>query len=338
MVNICFVGAGGIAKIHADEYVKNPRVKIQAVCDVNEKNLNEFADKYSIEGRYTSLEEMLKSEKNLDAADVCVWTRDHASSTIMALNAGLHVMCEKPMARNAKEAQEMVDAAKKNNKLLMIAFPRRFEPKTVVAKEMIDKGILGDVYLTKSSYMRRFGPGGWFSNKEFSGGGPVIDIGIHCIDQCRYIMGNPKPVSVFAVTYDKTEGVRKNAIDVYNVEDNGYAIIKYDNGSSTILETSFYMHRASSVFTEVAGSKAGLTLNDDKMVLHNEVDDYMMDSVVNWTHWAKRKDTFQAEIDHFIECIEDCIPCIAPGEDGVTIMKIIDAIYESAQTGELVKL
>ncbi len=338
MINVCIIGAGGIAQTHADAFKKNSRVNIQAVCDIDEKRVNEFADKYSIKGRYTSLEEMLKSEKGLDAASVCVWTADHASSTVMALNAGLHVLCEKPVARNAIEAQQMVDAAKKNNKLLMIAFPRRFEPKTLVAKEMIEKGTLGDVYLTKGHYMRRTGPGRWFTNKEFSGGGPVIDIGVHCIDQCRYLMGNPKPASVFAVTYDKTVGVEKNAADVYTVEDNGYAIIKYENGSSTILETSFYMHRSNGSFTEVAGTKAGIDILNDKINLHNEVDDFMMDSVVYWTHWSNRKPTFEAEIDHFVECIEDGTPCISPGEDGVTIMRIIDAIYESARTGELVRL
>ena len=113
-------------------------------------------------------------------------------------------MCEKPMAMNATEAEAMLEAAKKNGKLLMLGFVTRYSNEARIAKDFIDKGYLGEIYYSKATYMRRNGnPGGWFCDKSRSGGGPIIDIGVHPLDLTRYLMGNPKPVSVYAVMSDK---------------------------------------------------------------------------------------------------------------------------------------
>ena len=239
-VKIGLVGAGGIGNVHLNGYKKLDNVEIAAICDINPVNLNATADRFGIEKRYTDIDAMLAAHPELDAVDVCVWNNNHAVCTIKALDAGKHVLCEKPMAYNAKQAEEMLAAAKRNNKLLMIGFSMRFSDQGKIAKDFVDNGYIGDIYYSKAIYVRRHGaPGGWFTDIERSGGGPVIDLGVHVIDLTRYLMGNPKPVSVYAATFDKlgkrdevkmTAGYQSATTakdEPYTVEDSAIAVIRY---------------------------------------------------------------------------------------------------------------
>lgn len=349
MTKIGIIGAGNIASVHMECYQKNPNVKIEAICDINPDRLQEFGDKYGIEKRFSSVEEML-ANCQLDAADVCVWNCNHAKCAIAALNAGLHVLCEKPMAYNASQAEEMAAAAKKNNKLLMIGFVMRFSDESKITKDFIDKGYFGDIYYSKATYLRRHGnPGGWFSNKELSGGGPVIDLGVHVIDHTRFLMGNPKPVSVYAATFEQL-GNRKHLKtnvdwiprdaspnDPCNVEDLAIAMIRYENGAVTLLETSYSLNGEGITAKEIYGNKGGASLAGEPK-FYMEMNDFMVDVTPQIKNLKNGKGMFEAEIDHFVDCVEHGTPCIAPAEDGITIMKILDAIYQSAETGHEVLL
>lgn len=349
-IKVALIGAGNISISHLDSYVKNPDVEVYAICDINEETLNETADKYGIERRYTDLDTMLSELPELDAASVCVWNVNHAQCTIKALNAGLHVLCEKPMAYNAEEAVKMKEAAEKNNKLLMIGFVLRHSDDAKIAKDFIDKGYLGDIYYTKAQYVRRHGnPGGWFANKELSGGGPVIDLGVHVIDLTRYLMGKPKPVSVYAAAFDKL-GKRdnlktnpcwmpKNAKpeDPCTVEDFATAIIRYDNGAVTQLETGYSINGEELANRQLFGTKAGLDLTDG-IKIFGECNDFLADIKIDTANYKESADLFESEINHFVDCIVNGTKCIAPAEDGIEIMKILDAIYLSAKTGHEVIL
>lgn len=349
-VRILMIGAGNIANTHLESYKKNDEVEIAAICDINESRLKETADLFGIEKRYTSVEEMLKNE-NADAADVCVWNCSHADCTIAALNAGLHVLCEKPMAYNTEQAIKMNEAAKKNGKLLMIGFVRRFLNITKVVKEFVDAGDLGEIYYTKATCTRRHGnPGGWFSNKALSGGGPVIDLGVHIIDQSRWLMGNPKPVSVYAATFDKL-GRRDNLktdvgwspkdakpTDICDVEDLASALIRYDNGAVTSLEVSFAKNGDGEYKNEFFGTKGGACFTDEDLKLYGEMNDYMVDITPTISNLKNDEYFFDGEMNHFVDCIKGRATCKAPAEDGIEIMKILDAIYESARTGHEVIL
>ena len=251
-VKIGLIGAGNIANTHLEAYQNVPDAEIVAICDINPKRLEKTANRFNIERRYPDVESMLAANPDLDAADVCVWNCNHAECTIKALNAGLNVLCEKPMAYSVKEAEEMLAVAEKNGKLLMIGFVLRFSDDAKIAMDFINKGYLGDIYYSKAQYVRRHGnPGGWFSDKSRSGGGPIIDLGVHVIDLTRYMMGNPKPVSVYAVASERL-GDRKHLKtgagwvpedatdkDICDVEDFATALIRYDNGACTFLETSY---------------------------------------------------------------------------------------------------
>lgn len=344
-LRIGMVGAGNIAKTHLDAYKKVENAEIVAICDINPETLAETAKIYGIEKTYATEAEMLANEE-LDACDVAVWNCSHAECSIMALNAGKHVLCEKPMATNAKEAQEMIDAAEKNNKLLMIGFVLRFGDEARIAKDFIDHDYLGDIYYSKATYLRRHGaPGGWFTDKKRSAGGPVIDLGVHVIDLTRYLMGKPKAVSVFASTENRLKN-RPNLkttvgwspkgaspSDPYDVEDFAVALIKYDGGQTTLLEASYSINGEDANKKELYGTKGGMNLNGTDSKIYTEVNDFLADIIPDTKNYIDSKDMFAAEMGHFVDCALNGTECIAPAKDGLEVMKILDAIYESAKTG-----
>ena len=349
-VKIAMIGAGNIANTHLASYVKLPNVEIYAACDINESRLNETCDKFGIERRYTDLDKMLAELPELDAADVCVWNVNHASCSIKALNAGLHVLCEKPMAYSAKEAEAMKEAADRNGKLLMIGFVLRFSDDAKIAMDFIEKGYLGDIYYAKAQYVRRHGnPGGWFANKELSGGGPIIDLGVHVIDLTRYLMGNPKPVSVYAVAGDKlgNRAYLKNHVGwtprdadpnaVSTVEDFATALIRYDNGAVTFLETSYDINGENIAHRQLFGTKGGMDLSKG-VKIYGTYNDFLADIDVKTDYYKDHGEMFDQEMAHFVDCIQNGTQCRAKAEDGITVMKILDAIYESARTGHEVVL
>ncbi|MDP4118230.1 MAG: Gfo/Idh/MocA family oxidoreductase [Bacillota bacterium] len=344
-VRIALIGAGNIGKCHLERYKKDTRFEVAAICDFNELTLNETADIYGIEKRYTDIDEMLSSEK-LDAADVCVWNCNHAKCSIKALNAGLHVFCEKPMAYSVAEAEAMKEAAEKNNRILMIGFVMRFSNESTIAKDFIDNGYLGEIYYSKATYLRRHGnPCGWFSDKSRSGGGPVLDLGVHVIDHTRYLMGNPKPVSVYATTFDKLKNrphiktksgwMPKGATtqDLCDVEDMATALIRYDNGAVTLLETSFSLNTQPSIQKEIYGTKGGMSL-EGGLKIYSEMNDYLVDiTPVDLNLLINGTEPFEAEIKHFGDCVLSGTKCMANADDGIVVMKILEAIYKSAKTG-----
>ena len=349
-VKIAMIGAGNIAYTHIQCYRKVADAEVYAICDINEQRLNETADNFGITRRYTDVDTMLAQLPELDAADVCVWNCNHAECAIKALNAGLHVMCEKPMAYNAEQAIAMKEAAEKNGKLLMIGFVMRFSDEARIAKDFIEKDYLGDIYFSKAQYIRRHGnPGGWFGDKSRSGGGPVIDLGVHVIDLTRYLMGNPKPVSVYATAHDKLGNrpyLRNNvgwiprdakSDDPCDVEDFAVALIRYDNGATTLLETAYSLNGEDVGKKVLYGTKGGLDLSQG-VKIYGEYNDFLADIYVKTDHYKETQNMFEAEMAHFVDCILHGTECRAKAEDGIEVMKILDAIYRSAETGHEVVL
>ena len=347
-IRIALIGAGNIANTHLDAYRALPNVEIAAICDIDESRLATTADKYGIANRYTGVESMLAAEKDLDGADVCVWNCNHAACTIAALEAGLNVLCEKPMAYNTAEATKMLECAKRNNKYLMIGFVSRYNPESIVVKDYIDKGFLGEIYYARAHYVRRHGnPGGWFSDKSRSGGGPVIDLGVHVIDRARFMMGRPKPISVYAATFDKL-GRRDNLktavnwspvgaspADICDVEDLGTALIRFDNGAVIQLETSYSLNceSASNNGLDLYGTKGGFSTGRGHLALYTEINDYMADVNIDIQRLKNSRSNFVAEMADFVDAIATGRTDTESAEDGVAVMQILDAIYESARTG-----
>lgn len=349
-IKIGVIGVGGISNEHIQAYQKNPNVELYAFCDINEEQLKKMSEKYGVTRTYTSAEEMLKLSE-IDAVSVCTWNSAHAPCTIAALNAGKHVLCEKPMATSEKEAREMMEAAQRNGKLLMIGFVRRYGNDCAVLKDFISKDYFGDLYYAKATYLRRNGnPGGWFGDKSRSAGGPLIDLGVHVIDLTRYLMGNPKPVSVYGATFQKLlnrpnikstkeyNSVSAASNDICDVEDLASAMIRYDNGAVLQIEASFSLNiKKDEGKIQLFGTKGGAKL-DPELEMYTEVNDYLADVSLAMPTALDFNGLFANEVNHYVDCIMNKTACKSPAEDGVALMRILDAVYESARTGHEVVL
>ena len=348
-IKIGIIGTGGIANFHARNYKEQgQRVELVACCDLDINKAKKFAETYGFKNVYDNCYDMLK-ENELDAVSVCTWNSAHAECIIAALNAGCHVFCEKPMAMNKEEAILMKETAEKNNKLLMLGFVLRHENKTKSALNLKKDGRLGDIYYAKASYLRRCGfPGGWFGDKSRSGGGPLIDLGVHVIDLARFIMGNPKPVSAYGATFNKLgarleialgEDAWKSMTEVdkpiFDVEDLATAMVRFDNGAVLHVEASFNLNiKTPTTTVEFFGDKAGLSLNPFE--LHTVVDNKLADIEIYGDFKSDTKWTNQ--MNNWLDAIEGKSKLISTAEDGVMLMKILDAIYLSAKTGKSVDI
>lgn len=343
-IRIGFIGVGNIAQnAIMPAYLKQSDVEIVAVCDLKEARAREVAERHGIPHVYTDFNEMVKRD-DIDAISVCTWNNSHAPATIAALQAGKHVLCEKPPAMTVAEAEEMRDAAKDAGKVLMYGLVQRFRTEVTVLKEFMEAGKFGDIYFGKTSILRRRGtPLGWFTDPAKSGGGPVIDIGVHLIDVTRYLMGSPQPTRVSAQVWSphgdyKTKGVsRWKAFDtddlVFGVEDIAGGVIHFDNGAAMIFDVSWAANvKEIPFFSQVVGTKAGASV--DPFEIYSEEQDYLIDV----RPVVEKKNAFEAEVRHFLDCIKTGATPIPNADEGVAIQKILNGIYESARLGREVEL
>lgn len=351
-IKVAIVGVGSISTTHLKAYSATEDFEVYAFCDINKDRLEYMGKQYGVTRLYTDEAQMLAELPEIEAVDVCTWNAAHAPCSIMALEAGKHVFCEKPMAMNAKEAEAMKAAADKAGKVLMIGFVRRFGRDCDIVSDLIDSDRLGEIYYAKASYLRRNGnPGGWFGNKALSGGGPLIDLGVHVIDLVRYLMGKPQPVSVYGVTFKKL-GNRSNiksakayrsvsAVEkeVCDCEDIATALIRFDNGAVLFVEASFSLNvKKGDNSVQLFGTNGGVKMADE-VELYSEMDDYLTNvTFAGEDEGFHFTPAFAAEIQNFADTINGKAECRNPAEDGVLMMKILDAVYASAESGHEVVL
>ena len=333
----------GIGYLHLQGYAKSPHAEIAAVCDIDAARAERVANEFQVPRVFTDYREMLKMEE-IDVVSVCVPNYLHAPVAIACFEAGKHVVCEKPMAMNASEGEQMLEAARKAGRRLMMAFNNRFRGDVQVLKGFIEAGELGEIYFAKTGWVRRQGipgMGGWFTTKAKSGGGPLIDIGVHMLDVTLYLMGNPKPVSVMGCTYGKfgPRGLGQGgwgtpeAGGTFDVEDMAAALIRFENGASVFLEASWasYIER-DVMYSSLLGTEGGADL--EPLRVYKQLRGVQTDITPHFP----RVSGHEQEILHFVECLKNGTEPIATGEHGLDVMRILDGIYRSAETGELVRI
>jgi predicted dehydrogenase len=242
------------------------------------------------------------------------------------------------MAMSADEARAMLAAAKKAGKRLMVNFSYRFTEQSQALKDRVDAGELGDVYFARTVWHRRRGLpkfGGWFGQKDLSGGGPLIDLGVHRLDLALWLMGYPKPVWVLGSTYSPiaTALAEEQGVD-YDVEDLAVGLIKFDNGATLEVEASWAANikEKELMETRLLGTKGGLVQRNLNETYEFEAELYLER---NGAHYdmalhAPRRRRLNA-MNHFVESIVNNTPHIATGEEGLLVMEILDAIYQSAE-------
>lgn len=332
------IGCGAIAqRRHIIEYAANPNVKIVAVCDVVEDRAAAMAEKYGAE-KYTDYKELLKDE-TIDAISVCLPNYLHAPVSIDALNAGKHVLCEKPMATSYEESEAMIKAAKENGKLLMIGHNQRFVASHQKAKQLLDSGELGKVYSFKTTFGHP-GPEGWsvdgreswFFDKERAFIGALGDLGVHKADLIRYLLGEVAEVGAFVET---------NAKEGADVDDNAVCIVKMESGVIGNLTASWAYVDGGDNSTVIYTENAVLYLEADpnySLIVQyktGEVVKYQLEKIQ--TNEAGGQTTSHV-INHFVESILNDKQPLITGEEGSKSLNVILAALESNETKQIVKV
>ena len=338
-LKVAMIGCGSIAQHrHLVEYKNNPNVEIVAVCDIVEERAKETAGKYHAKA-YTSYEKLLASEQ-IDAVSVCLPNYLHAPVSIAALNAGNHVLCEKPMATSREEAAQMIAAATENNKKLMIGHNQRFVSSHAKARKLITDGEIGKVY----SFRTAFGHGGpegwsadgkesWFFKKEEAFIGAMGDLGVHKADLLRYLLGEEfSNVAAFIET---------SAKDDTDVDDNAVFILRSKSGVIGTLAASWAYNAKEDNSTVIYGEKGIIRLEDDPT--------YGM--IVNYTNGETVKyelgkiqsnedggQTNTHVIDHFVESILENKQPLIDGEEGKKSLEVILAAMESDKTKQITSI
>ncbi|CAM3608849.1 MULTISPECIES: Gfo/Idh/MocA family protein [Saccharibacillus] len=350
IVRIGLIGCGSISDSHLQAYAANPQVKLTAVCDLNEERARRTAKQYGIDDVHTDYRQLL-ADPNIDAVSICTWNNSHAEISIEALRAGKNVLCEKPLCKTVDEALAIRQAVEETGRVLQVGYVRRHAANIEVLKRFIDAGDLGDLYYAKASLIRRLGnPGGWFADEERSGGGPLIDIGVHVIDLCWYLMGKPAPVSVSGNTYRKL-GNRSNienfsyyqAADfdpsLNTVEDMANALIRFENGASLMVDVSFSLHaRKDSAQIAVFGERGGAEIEPALSIVTEQHNTILNIDPQLTTPGFDFVDSFKREINHFVDLCQGKGENLCPVDDGVAMIRLLNAIYRSAEEGREIRL
>ena len=353
-LRVAVIGCGGMGShVHLPAYSEMKNVEIVAVCDIVRAKAERVAADFNVPNVFEDYKELIKMD-GLDAVDICTPNYLHSIIAVDALGAGLHVFCEKPDAINTVEAQKMKDAAEKSGKTLMVMRNNRYMPISGYLKQYIDEGNMGDIYATRCGWIRRRGipgKGGWFTTKEQSGGGPLIDLGVHMIDLTMWLMGNPTPVAVSGATYSKFNDTdtsdsvhssfgEKKADGTFDVEDLATGFIRFDNGASMQIEFSWASNiEAEDRFFELRGSKSGASWHslDDKLKISTEAQGRTVDYLPNVNNNAG-PGHHKANLMHFVDVVLNGKEPMFIPQQGLNMVKILEAIYKSAESGKEILL
>lgn len=351
-LKIGIIGCGGIANgKHMPSLSKLESVELVAFCDIIIEKAEKAAKEFGIEGAkvYSDYKELLK-DQSIDVVHVCTPNKSHADITIASLEAGKHVMCEKPMAKTAKDARRMLEAAKKSDKKLTIGYQGRYRPDSQYLKRLCDDGELGDIYFAKAHAIRRRAVPTWgvFLNEEEQGGGPLIDIGTHALDLTLWMMNNYKVKYVVGNSYHKL-AEKENAANAwgpwdpkeYTVEDSAFGFITMENGATIILESSWALNSldVGESRTTLCGTEAGADMQDGLRINGEKFSRlYTIKPELDSGGVAFYDGTEESESDKearlWIESIiNDTEPVVKP-EEALVVSEILEAIYESSKTGK----
>jgi len=340
----------GIGKHHIEGYLSNPNCSVVAIADTDKTRLEAVGSQYGIPNRFSSAEALIDSGL-CEVVSVATPNKFHKELSIRALEKGAHVLCEKPMAMNAEEGKAMLDAAQRVGKRLMINFSYRFTMPARALKNRIDAGDLGEAYYGRSLWLRRRGMpgfGGWFGNKELSGGGPLIDLGVHRLDLALWFMGYPEVDYVAGSTYAPIANeIAQREHKTYTVEDLAVGFIRFKNGATLSLEASWAgnIKENELMETRILGSRGGLIHRNIGEGYQFEAEFFTEHQGFQWderyheaTGWGAGAPKPISAMSHFIDAIVSGVPHEADGKEGFKVMKILDALYQSAELGQPVTL
>jgi len=342
-LRIGFIGTGGIAALQLSRLYERPDVEVVALADLNPKLLEQRQARDPKIVTYTDYRRMLRHE-DLDAVSVCTPNDLHAQAAIAAMRVGCDVLVEKPMAKTTAEARRMYKIAEETGRALVIGFQYRLDPRTQYLRRLYDEGAFGEVVYGRVQALRRRGIPNWgvFGRKEMSGGGPLIDIGVHVLEMAHYTMGSPQPVSASAdmFTYlgnQPSRDIRSQWAgwdhENYTVEDLAIGRVRFDNGAVINVETAYAAHlpQLSLMNYQLMGTQGGATW--EPCVFHTDEAGHMVDKSPAWLAETDFNTVFKSKMDAFVDHLLHQTPCVAPAKDGVMVQSMLNAMYDSAARG-----
>jgi predicted dehydrogenase len=335
------IGGGWPGQQHAKGYAAAGGFKVAAIADLIPSRREKFLSEYPGAKQFADANELLADEE-IDVVSVCLPNYLHAATTIAALKAGKHVMCEKPPAMSVKEARQIEKTAAKANKIVMYSVQRRFGGPEQACKQAIEKGYAGDVYHARGTWMRTRGipiGTGWFIDKSRAGGGALIDIGVHLLDLAWHLLGQPRPISAYGVTHQRFAHTLEENKKI-DVDDAAFAMIRFEGGKSLELAASWAINQApqqQGTICRVYGEKAAIEV-------------YTPDGAVLYRNFDAKGDakphplkppklvSHAALMRHFRDCILGKTTPIIGAKEGVQLMQMIEAIYKSSESGKSVEI
>lgn len=355
-LRVGIIGCGGIAMgKHLPAMKSLGYFTIAAFCDLKEERAVKAKEAYGTEDAMvcTDYQELLK-DQSLTAVYVLTPNKSHSHISIVAMHAGKHVMCEKPMAKTAKEAEEMVRTARTTGKILTIGYQNRYRADAVYLKRACKNGDLGEIYYAKAHAIRRRAVPTWgvFLNEEEQGGGPLIDIGTHALDLTLYMMDNYEPECVMGSVYKKLGQQTETANawgdwdrDKFTVEDSAFGFIKMKNGATIYLEAAWALNslEVDEAKTSLCGTKAGADMKDGlriNTVKYNKqiIEKPALDAAGVAFYDGDADDEETAEQRTFYEAVMLGKDLVVKPEQALVVTKILEAIYESGKNGKAVYL
>jgi len=336
-VRVAVVGAG-IGRAHIEGFVA-AGAQVAVVCDLDASKARALARKYSLDARIESDFSAVLGD-GVDAVSICTPNALHASMAIDAMRAGKHVLCEKPLATNASDAQRIADCARETGRICMVSHVLRFRDDVLELRRRANE--IGEIYYARVLARRRSGIpkwGGWFTQNALSGGGPLIDTGVHTLDLAWWLAGCPVPVSASGVSYAKF-GPQKTHLGAggagaengaFDVEDLAAGFIRFDNGFSLHFEASWAINAARDErFCHLHGTRGALLWEDEPKIVDEEGEVETLQQ--------RAGNAWQREMEHFLGCIQNNRTPDPDAGQGAVMMGMLDALYQSAREGREVSI
>lgn len=336
---LAFIGAGGVLTHQTTHLKAVPDMIPYAVADVSEGALAWARTQFGIGRSFSDYRRMLAELPEIDAVSVCTPNALHAEHAVAALEAGKHVMVEKPMATRAADARRMLDAARASGRQLVVGFQHRFDPKVRMIRRHVEAGAFGRILYVRAQALRRRGIPSWghFGNKELQGGGPLIDVGVHVLEAAHYIVGSPRPLAASGGTFTFL-GDKPCSAEApwgpwdhrrHGVEDLAVGMVRLDGGTMMTIESSFAAHIEKDVWNiQIMGERGGADFETGQVFA--DQNGYMM--TMSPAHLPDVH-PFEAKMRHFAEVARGRRFNEAPPEHGLMVQQMLDALYASAEGG-----
>jgi len=328
---IAIIGLGGIAQlVHLPNIANLSNAVVSAVAEINKSRLNTIAEKFNIEEKYSDYNELLE-KSDACAVVIATPTNTHKEIAIASLRANKDILVEKPLARTYEEAKEIVDAAQKYNRKLMVGMNLRFRPDAMILRSLLNSGEIGEPYYLKAGWIRRqSSTGKWFTQKEESGGGVIIDLGIHLLDLSMWLLDYQPVDSVSTQNY---------STQTKNVEDTSISFIKLKSNSLLTIESSWSLPLEEDTFyLNVHGTKGYASLNPFR--IYKKIEDQIIDLIPSQSESAITlfRKSYINELKSFIGAVKNLSPVFSSGDEALARMKILEAMYESSNLKNEIKL